>query len=150
MTIYQIYRKQWVPHDVQRVFAFFSRAENLESLTPPFLRFHIARKPLRMEAGARLDYRLRVHGLPVRWKTIIERWDPPHEFVDVQEKGPYRLWHHTHRFWSENGGTCVEDRVRYGMAFGPLGRAVHRMIVARDVAGIFDYRERKIREVFPG
>jgi ligand-binding SRPBCC domain-containing protein len=149
MAIYQIHRKQFVPQNIGRVFDFFSRAENLEALTPTFLRFQITRTPPRMEIGARIEYRLKVHGLPVRWKTIIDSWDPPHCIVDVQAKGPYRLWHHTHRFSSENGGTWIEDTVRYSLPFGPLGRLVNRVIVARDVAGIFDYRERKIRELFP-
>lgn len=149
MKIYKIYRKQWVRQDLDRVFNFFARAENLEALTPAFLRFQIARTPPRMEAGARIEYRLRIHGLPVRWKTVIESWSAPHSFVDVQAKGPYRLWRHTHKFWSENGGTWIEDTVRYALPFGLIGQMVHRAIVARDVAGIFDYRERKIREVFP-
>lgn len=150
MTIYQFRRKQWVRQDIVRVFNFFSRAENLEALTPSFLRFRITRTPPRMEAGAHIEYRLRVHGVPVHWKTFIESWDPPHYFVDVQAKGPYRLWHHTHRFWTENGGTWIEDTVRYSLPFGLLGQLVRSLLVARDVAGIFDYRKGKIREVFPG
>jgi hypothetical protein len=149
MTTYEIHHKQFVRQDIARVFDFFSRAENLEALTPAFLRFQITRTPPRMEAGARIEYRLRVHGLPVRWKTIIESWDPPHCFVDVQAKGPYQLWHHTHHFWSEDRGTWIEDMVRYALPFGPLGRVVNHLMVARDVAEIFDYRERKIREAFP-
>jgi ligand-binding SRPBCC domain-containing protein len=149
MTTYDIHRRQWVAHPLDKVFDYFYRAENLEQLTPPFLRFHITQAPPRMEAGARIEYKLRVRGLPLHWLTIIEKWDPPHEFVDIQAKGPYKLWHHTHHFRAENGGTTIEDSIRYALPFGPLGRLVNRLMVARDVAMIFDYREQKVREIFP-
>ncbi len=148
MTSYEIHRKQWVPQPLEKVFEFFAKAENLEELTPPFLRFQITLAPHRMEAGARIEYTLRVHGFPIHWRTIIETWEPPKQFVDNQEKGPYRLWHHTHRFWSENGGTWIEDTVRYALPFGPVGRIVNRVMVSRDVNSIFDYRERRVRELF--
>jgi ligand-binding SRPBCC domain-containing protein len=149
MSIYELDHKQWVPHPVQQVFQFFSAAENLEQLTPPFLRFHITRNPPRLDAGARIEYKLRVHGLPIRWLTVIEKWDPPHLFVDVQEKGPYKLWHHTHLFRPENGGTRIEDHVRYSLPFGLLGKIAHCLMVRRDVEAIFRYREQRIREIFP-
>lgn len=149
MQTYELRHKQWVPHPRQQVFDFFSDAGNLELLTPPFLRFQIASIPPRLEAGAQIEYRLRVHGLPIRWLTVIESWDPPNSFVDVQAKGPYRVWHHTHRFWPENDGTWIEDQVRYGLAFGLLGQIVHRLVVRRDVEAIFRYRELRIREIFP-
>jgi ligand-binding SRPBCC domain-containing protein len=149
MNVHEFHRAQFVPHPTEKVFDFFACAENLEQLTPPFLRFQITRSPRTMEAGARIEYKLRVHAVPVRWRTIIETWEPPHSFVDTQAKGPYKLWHHTHRFRSENGGTWIEDTVRYALPFGPLGRMVHRLMVARDVAAIFAYRARKVREIFP-
>jgi ligand-binding SRPBCC domain-containing protein len=148
VTTYQIHRKQWVPQPVEKVFEFFAKAENLEELTPPFLRFQITIAPPRMEAGARIEYKLRVHGLPIRWRTIIEEWNPPKQFVDNEEKGPYKLWHHTHRFWEENGGTWIEDTVRYALPFGLIGRIVNRVMVSRDVDTIFDYRERRVHELF--
>lgn len=148
MTTYEIHRKQWVPQPQEKVFEFFAKAENLEELTPPFLGFQITLAPQRMEAGARIEYKLRVHGLPIRWRTIIEEWNPPKQFIDNQAKGPYKLWHHTHRFWSENGGTWIEDTVRYALPFGPIGRIVNRVMVSRDVNAIFDYREQRVRELF--
>ncbi len=148
MHAYELHRKQWVPHPLEKVFDFFAEARNLEILTPPFLRFRITRRPNAMKAGARIDYQLRIHGLPVRWQTTIEKWEPPHAFVDLQARGPYKLWHHTHRFWPENGGTWIEDKVLYVLPFGLLGRLAHRFLVARDVAAIFDYRARKVGEIF--
>lgn len=149
MKIYTLHRTQWVPHPLEKVFDFFSRPDNLETLTPSFLRFQITRTPPRMEAGARIAYKLRIHGFPVHWLTDIELWDPPHRFIDVQRKGPYRLWHHTHTFREQDGGTLIEDTVRYGLPFGALGRLANKLMVARDVRGIFTYREEKIRELFP-
>jgi ligand-binding SRPBCC domain-containing protein len=148
MRTYELHRKQWVPHPVEKVFEFFATAQNLEQLTPPFLRFQITRTPPRMEPGARIEYKLRIHGLPVRWRTIIENWNPPHEFVDRQARGPYRFWHHTHRFREEKGGTWIEDTVRYQLPFGALGQLVHRAMVARDVRTIFQFREDVIRRLF--
>lgn len=148
MSAYELHRKQWVPHPIERVFEFFAEARNLEQITPRLLRFQITRVPPRMEPGARIEYTLRIHGFPVHWRTIIDQWDPPHGFVDIQAKGPYKLWHHTHRFWEENGGTWIEDAVRYELPFGILGRIVHRAFVARDVRTIFHYREGVIRKLF--
>lgn len=147
-NMYETRANQWVPQPIDRVFAFFSEARNLENLTPPLLRFHIIRAPSQMEAGARVEYKLRIRGFPVRWTTIIERWEPPHLFVDIQAKGPYKIWHHTHRFVEENGGTRIEDHVRYELPLGMLGRAVHVLLVKRDVEQIFAYRQAKIREIF--
>jgi ligand-binding SRPBCC domain-containing protein len=150
MNVYSIKRETWVPHPLPEVFDFFSRAENLERLTPLWMRFRILTpQPIRMRVGTLIDYKLRVHGFPVKWRTRIENWNPPHEFVDLQLKGPYKLWHHTHRFIASRGGTLIMDDVRYGLPFGLLGRLVNRLMVSRDVAKIFDYRAEKIREFFP-
>lgn len=149
MKTYTLSKQQFVPYPIQQVFEFFGRAENLQELTPAFLRFQITRTPPRMEPGARIEYKLHVHGLPIHWKTIIEEWNPPYSFIDVQEKGPYRLWHHTHRFWEADGGTWIEDTVRYALPFGVLGQLAHSAMVKRDVEQIFAYRETKIRELYP-
>jgi ligand-binding SRPBCC domain-containing protein len=101
----------------------------------------------RDEEGAVIEYALRVRGFPMRWLTEIERWDPPHGFVDVQRKGPYRLWRHTHRFFEADGGTRIVDDVAYALPFGPLGSLVHRFQVARDVSKIFDYRTERVRSL---
>jgi ligand-binding SRPBCC domain-containing protein len=143
---YTLHREQWVPHPLPVVFEFFARAENLESVTPPWLRFRILTpRPIGMKPGAAIAYALRVRGVPVHWLTVIERWNPPFEFVDVQTKGPYELWRHTHRFSEREGGTLIEDVVEYALPFGFLGRLVHRIQVARDLARIFDYRMERVK-----
>ncbi len=150
MKVYSVDRETWVPNPVPEVFDFFSRAENLERLTPPWMRFRILTPhPIEMRAGTLIDYKLRVHGVPVKWRTRIESWNPPHQFIDLQLKGPYKLWHHTHRFMASGGGTLIADRVRYGLSFGLVGQFVNHLLVSRDVAEIFDYRAERIREFFP-
>jgi hypothetical protein len=142
-------REQWIPRPLEEVFALFSDARNLETITPPWLGFHVLTpNPIHMRAGARLQYRLRVHGVPLNWLTEIRHWEPPFRFVDVQLSGPYQLWHHTHRFEAFEGGTRMTDIVRYRLPFGLIGRAVRLLKVGRDVDRIFDYRCRRINEQF--
>jgi ligand-binding SRPBCC domain-containing protein len=142
-------REQWVPRPIEDVFAFFSDARNLGAITPPWLGFRIVSPgPIVMRPGTRIHYRIRLHGLPLRWVTEIETWEPPHEFVDVQFKGPYRFWHHTHRFEPVDGGTLVRDSVRYVLPFGPLGRLAQAWIVKSDLEKIFDHRALRMTEVF--
>lgn len=149
MVEHVLRREQWLPRPIDEVFAFFADARNLEAITPPFLGFRILTPgPIEMKAGARIAYRIRLRGLPLRWLTEIQSWDPPREFVDVQIRGPYRLWHHTHRFEAVDGGTLVHDEVRYAIGFGPLGRLAHAWMVKRDVETIFDYRARRMGELF--
>ena len=142
-------REQWIPRPLEEVFAFFSDARNLERITPSWLGFQMLTPgPIRIAAGSRLRYRLRVHGLPLSWTTEIRRWEPPYRFIDVQLSGPYQLWHHTHRFEADNGGTRMTDVVRYRLPFGWIGRAVRWLKVRCDVEQIFDYRSARINDWF--
>ncbi len=129
------------------VFPFFADARNLEALTPPWLRFEILSPgPVDMRVGALIDYRLRVHGVPLRWRSEITEWDPPHLFVDEQRRGPYRRWRHTHRFAADGDGTRVDDEVDYAVLGGPL---VDRLFVRRDLDRIFAFRREALRDRFP-
>lgn len=142
-------RVQRVPRPLDEVFAFFEDARNLEAITPPFLRFRILTSPpITMSAGALIDYRLHLFGVPLRWRTRIESYEPGRSFVDVQIAGPYRLWRHLHEFTPVPGGTEIRDRVDYTLPFGPLGRLVHRAFVKRTLARIFDYRRDTIDRLF--
>jgi ligand-binding SRPBCC domain-containing protein len=142
MKIYVLERKQIVPRPRSETFAFFSDAFNLERITPSFLRFRIVTPaPIKMEAGAVIEYRLALFGAPVYWRTVIESWDPEESFVDSQTKGPYALWRHTHLF-EEKGPrqTLVRDLVEYGVPYGALGRIAHALFIERWLKKIFDYR----------
>jgi hypothetical protein len=141
----QLYeREQTVPHSLEETFAFFAEPANLERLTPPWLSFRILRAPEALAVGALIDYRLRLRGIPLRWTSRIEVWDPPRAFVDLQVRGPYARWEHTHSFEAVATGTVVRDRVRYRQRLGPLGAAAERLFAKRDVERIFDYRERAL------
>jgi ligand-binding SRPBCC domain-containing protein len=102
-----------------------------------------------MRVDARIDYRLRLAGLPVRWRTRVVVWDPPRGFVDVQERGPYALWEHTHRFRPCDGGVLMSDSVRYALPLGVLGQLAHALAVKAALADVFDYRFARIRALFP-
>ncbi len=136
-----------VPRPIGEVFPFFAQARNLEVLTPPWLKFEILTpEPITMCVGLMIDYKIHLRGLPVRWQTEIAAWDPPHRFIDLQRRGPYRLWHHTHTFEERGDATLCRDEVRYW----PIGGAlVDALFVSRDVKAIFDFRRRKLLEMFP-
>jgi ligand-binding SRPBCC domain-containing protein len=138
--------KFWLPRPVDEVFPFFADAHNLQELTPPFLQFRVLTpRPIPMAPGTRIDYRLTIHGFPIRWQSEITAWEPMAMFVDEQRKGPYRAWIHTHRFTPKNGGTVVEDEVWYDV---PGGTLVNALFVRKDVARIFAYREERLRDRF--
>ncbi|MBP1772107.1 MAG: cyclase/dehydrase [Holophagaceae bacterium] len=148
---------QDLPAPRGEVFAFFADPANLEALTPPWLRFEVLTpRPLPRGEGARFDYRIRVRGLPLRWRTLIETFEPGTRFVDTQLAGPYALWHHTHAFEDlpaspdlPQGGTRMTDRVRYRVGWGFLGRIVTALWVRRDIARIFEYRKQALAARFP-
>ena len=140
-------REQWLARPIEEVFAFFGDATNLEAITPGWLRFAvITPAPIPMGAGTRIDYRLRWRGLPLRWTTLIEAWEPPLRFVDTQLRGPYRLWHHSHTFEAYAGGTLIRDEVRYRLPLGRLGGALHRIGIRHDLEAIFDERAQRVRD----
>ena len=146
---YTLAFEQQVARGLPEVFAFFSRAENLEAITPPWLNFKIrAVTPRPVQKGTIISYSLRVHGIPLRWTSEIVEWEPPHRFVDVQLTGPYKLWRHEHRFESRDGGTLITDKVVLALPLGVLGRLVYKIKVRSDVEEIFAFREEKIRSIF--
>ena len=149
MKVHVLEREQLVPAPLEAVVGFFADAANLDALTPPWLRFRILTPlPIEMRADARIEYQLRLAGVPVRWRSRIAKWDPPHGFVDVQERGPYALWEHTHRFRPCGDGVLMADVVRYALPFGPLGALAHGLGVQAMLAAIFDYRFARIRQRF--
>jgi len=141
-------RSQRVEVPIKRAFDFYGDSHNLEPLTPPWLHFEVTTPgELIFRPGTLLDYRLKLHGVPVRWQTRIETWEPPVRFVDTQLKGPYSLWEHTHLFEKDgDAATFIHDRVRYAIPLGPLGQLAHVFFVRRDLERIFDYRAKAVAE----
>lgn len=145
MHIYTLARRQVIPRPIDETFALFADAGNLEAITPPWLHFEILTpQPIPMHAGTRIEYRMRWRWFPVRWQTEIRAWVPPYRFIDVQARGPYRLWEHEHTFEAVRDGTLMCDVVRYALPLGFLGRLAHACLVRADLETIFDYRARKV------
>jgi len=148
MTTHVFATELWLPTPREKVFPFFADARNLETLTPPWLHFHVLTPgEIPMRTGALIDYQLRIHGVPVRWRTEITAWHPPAGFTDEQRRGPYRLWRHIHTFAEKHGGTQCQDRVEYAV---PGGALVNRLWVRRDVEKIFAYRAAALQKHFGG
>lgn len=138
--------EQLLSRPLEEVFGFFSDPGNLQRITPPWLDFEILRgRDMQMRAGLLIDYRLRIHGIPLSWQSEITVWEPPHRFVDEQRHGPYRLWIHEHSFEARGDSTLVRDRVQYAV---PGGILVQKLLVARDVGRIFAFRRQRLAEIF--
>jgi ligand-binding SRPBCC domain-containing protein len=148
MKIFVLEREQWVARRLEEVFAFFSRPENLQQITPPWLHFGMVEAPKVLAVGSLIHYRLRIHGVPIRWTTEITEWNPPHGFVDRELSGPYALWNHEHLFESSNEGTTMRDRVQWALPLGWAGLVAYPM-AKRDVEKIFDFRANAMERLFP-
>jgi len=146
VKVYTLEREQWIPARLEGVFPFFADAANLAEITPPWMGFRMRTPlPVDMAVDVRLDYTIRLAGIPLRWRTRVVEWDSPRGFVDVQERGPYKLWEHTHRFVPLGEGVLVRDVVRYSLPFGWLGRLAHALFVRSMLAAIFEYRRERVR-----
>ena len=146
MRVREFKTELWLPRPPEQVFPFFADAGNLDAITPPWLHFHIVTpRPIEVRAGALIDYKLRVRGLPLCWRTLIKEWQPPHRFVDEQVRGPYRQWIHTHTFEPWGGGTLAHDVVQYAVPFDFIA---HTFFVRRDIEKIFAFRQETLRKRF--
>jgi len=149
MKLYTLTRRQIVKKPLHEVFPFFSKPENLQLLNPKNLGFHIlSPSPITMREGAIIDYVITIAGFPVRWTTMITCYEPPYRFVDLQLKGPYSYWHHTHTFSETDDGTIITDEVMYSMPLGAIGRIVHGLYVEQQLNTIFDRRSSMIETIF--
>ncbi len=151
MKLHRLYREQWLPLDTQAAWRFFSNPKNLEEITPPWLNFSMdSPGKERMYAGMILKYRIRLPGgVPTQWITEITHVREPEFFVDEQRIGPYRFWHHQHRFHPERGGVRMEDEVHYGLPLGWLGNMAHALWVKNQLRAIFDFRFQHLARRFP-
>lgn len=146
MRTFPLEKTLWLPRPREQIFDFFSNPHNLDRITPPWLKFKVlAPTSTVVRTGTRLDYRLTLHGVPIRWQSEISVWQPPERFVDRQTKGPYYLWIHEHTFNEHHGGTLVGDHIQYAV---PGGRVIQRLFVAPDLQRIFLYRHRILEQIF--
>lgn len=152
MKLFTLQRQQIVHGDLESVFPFFERPENLIIITPPSLGFRVLTpSPVPMNQGRIIDYTIRVKGIKLRWRSIITDYEPPHLFSDEQLKGPYSYWRHTHQFEAMGDATKLSDHVTYALPSAipsPLTDAVNRFFVEPQLKHIFDYRQRKFAELF--
>jgi ligand-binding SRPBCC domain-containing protein len=148
MTPHVFKRSLWLPYTPEQVFQFFERPDNLKRLTPLDLGFTMLTPAVKMRSGAVMDYSIRLVGMPVRWTTFIDDYDPPRSFSDVQLRGPYSFWHHTHCFVPSEGGTLMTDEVRYLLPLEPLTTWT-RPLVDWQLRRIFDFRAKAIELIFP-
>ena len=144
---FQLHQEQLLSYPIEQVFRFFASPENLNLLTPPWVNFSIlSPQSIEMAVGTIIEYRIRLRGVPVTWRSEITEWQPPFAFCDMQLRGPYRFWIHRHTFEEKPGGTLVTDHVDYGVLGGAL---VNRLFVAGELKRIFGYRKTRLHELFP-
>lgn len=144
-----LHRRQWIPEDIENTWQFFSAEKNLETITPPWLQFKVRKKDTdTIETGSHIDYDLKIHGIPVHWRSKILDFQPQKQFRDVQIKGPYQVWDHLHKFKKLGKGTLIEDYIRYKLPVGLVGNLFGLPIVQRDVKQIFNFRQNKLKELF--
>ncbi len=142
-------RYQWIEDNSQNVFPFFSNEKNLEKITPPFLNFKVVGKNTKnIGKGTLIDYKLKVHGIPLKWQSEITSFENEKSFVDIQTKGPYKKWEHTHDFISFKNGTLIKDKIVYKVPFGSLGKIFAGSLVKKDLDQIFNYRTKIISKEF--
>ncbi|WP_420454958.1 SRPBCC family protein [Rubrivirga sp.] len=152
---HRLHTTTWLPRPRREVFDFFADAENLERITPPELAFEIVTpRPIDIREGALIEYRLGLFGVRFGWRTEIVTWEPPYRFVDQQLRGPYRRWHHTHTFVEAAGpdgrpGTQMDDVVLWALPLAPFGEVAYPLVRAQ-LARIFGYRQKRIRELLVG
>ncbi len=142
---------QEVHAPLEKVFSFFSRPENLEKLTPDLLEFKITSvSDKEMKKDLIINYRLKIHGIPIAWRTRITHYEKNSYFSDNQEKGPYKKWLHFHYFFEnkEKGKTLMLDDISYRIPFGILGRFIIRFFINKDLKQIFSYRKKVVHEMF--
>ena len=150
MKTYNLKFEQKIDLPVSDVFDFFSKPENLSLITPSRLKFDIITPtPLEMKDGQLIDYSLKImYVIKLHWRTLITHFEKPVKFIDQQIKGPYSLWHHTHKFKKIDGGTLIIDELRYAIPFGFIGRLIHFLYIKHDIKSIFEYRHKNLDKIF--
>jgi ligand-binding SRPBCC domain-containing protein len=149
MRTYILTQELFIRKPLPEVFSFFDRPENLAVLTPEKLDFKILTPAqIKMKVSAIIDYTIKIFGISFHRATLITTYEPPYCFIDEQLKGPFAYWHHQHTFSDYNGGTIMTDTVHYALPLGFLGRIAHWLFVKRQIKYLFDYRTKKVNDLF--
>ncbi len=148
--MYQIKRTQLVKTDLETCWKFFSAPENLQKITPGYMKFRVLTEtPAEIYEGLIIAYKISpVMHIPLSWVTEITVVEDQRYFVDEQRQGPYKMWHHEHHFKAVEGGVEMTDIVSYSLPFGILGKLAHRLFVRKQLEGIFDYRFQEVEKRF--
>ncbi len=148
MTEHILTRKLTLDLPREQVFEFFANARNLERITPSQLNFHIVTpQPIKLQKGTLIDYKLKLRGLSLKWRTEITEWNPPFSFTDEALKSPYKQWIHRHVFTEIAANkTLIEDEVKYRLPFAPFGDMAH-FFVRQELNHIFDFRQKTVTEI---
>ena len=153
MKTYYYKAEQFLSTDIQTAWDFFSSAKNLAVITPPELDFRILTnlEDKEIYEGMIIDYTVKpLFGIPLHWKTEIQKINKPAMFVDNQVKGPYKLWEHIHTFMEKDNGVLMHDIVKYQIPFGFLGTLAHFLIIRKKIEHIFSFRKEILEKFFPG
>ena len=141
--------EHWFPLPIEEVFSFFKEPKNLEKITPDYLHFKVLNQSsAEIIEGTKINYCLRLHGIPIWWQSKIIDWQPNSKFSDTQTHGPYKYWHHRHEFLEKDEGTLMRDYIQYKVPFGVLGNSLVGHWIRKDLENIFNYRRKKIQEIF--
>jgi ligand-binding SRPBCC domain-containing protein len=150
MGVYHLDCEMLVKRPLKEVFTFFENPANLGKITPGWLSFNIVTKDVAMAKGAQFDYVIKWLGLPMKWRSLISRYEPPYLFVDEQLIGPYQTWHHEHTFAETDRGVIVGDHLEYSLPLGPLGAIAQAVMVKRQLESVFRYRQAELAKIFSG
>ena len=150
MRTYTLHCELLVKRPLKETFAFFENPANLAKITPPWLSFNIITKGAAMGENAQFDYLIKLFGIPMKWRSLITKYDPPFSFADEQLIGPYKTWHHEHTFVQTTNGIKVGDHLQYTLPMGPLGAIAQELMVKHQLNAVFRYRQTALAKIFPG
>ncbi|MCB0424862.1 MAG: SRPBCC family protein [Flavobacteriaceae bacterium] len=151
--IYTLKAKQELNLPIKEAWDFFSRPENLEKITPPFMGFKITSEvESKAYSGQIITYKVNIlPGISSKWVTEITQVQEGQFFIDEQRFGPYRMWHHEHFFYElPNDKTLMEDKISYKIPFGILGHLAQKLFIKKQLKTIFEFRKQTLNQMFNG
>jgi ligand-binding SRPBCC domain-containing protein len=147
--MYHLYEEQWIDQPIAKVWEFFSQGENLLKITPEHMKMSVLEKPeAKMYPGMIIRYQVSpLLGIPLNWTSEITAVEEESYFVDTMLEGPFKLWHHQHRFKEQNGGTLIIDDLHYKLPLEPLSKLGHSILVKRQLNNMFKHRQLVLKDL---